>query len=73
MSEQEIVLRVDDLKTQFKVGKKTVQAVNGVTFQLRKGTTLGIVGESGCGKSVTAHSIMQLLPKNGHIVEGSIH
>lgn len=73
MNKQEIVLRIDNLKTQFKVGKKTVQAVNGVSFQLRKGTTLGIVGESGCGKSVTAHSIMQLLPKNGHIVEGSIY
>lgn len=70
--EQDIVLQVENLKTQFKVGRKLVRAVNGVSFQLRKGTTLGIVGESGCGKSVTAHSIMQLLPKNGFIAEGSV-
>lgn len=69
---QNVVLKVENLKTEFKVGKKTVHAVNGVSFELRRGTTLGIVGESGCGKSVTAHSIMQLLPKNGRIAGGSV-
>ena len=72
MQEKEYILRVQDLKTDFKVGRKTVHAVNGVTFDVRRGKTLCIVGESGCGKSVTAHSIMQLLPPNGAIAGGSI-
>lgn len=72
MQENEYILRVQDLKTDFKVGRKTVHAVNGVTFDVRRGKTLCIVGESGCGKSVTAHSIMQLLPPNGMIAGGSI-
>ncbi len=61
MLENDYILRVQDLKTDFKVGRKTVHAVNGVTFDVRRGKTLCIVGESGCGKSVTAHSIVQLL------------
>ena len=70
--EQDIILRVEHLQTKFKVGKRTVNAVNDVSFQLRRGVTLGIVGESGCGKSVTAHSIMQLLPKAGYIAGGEV-
>ncbi|MEI8200469.1 MAG: ABC transporter ATP-binding protein [Eubacteriales bacterium] len=70
--ENDIILRVKDLKTHFKVGKKIVNAVNGVTLELERSKTLGIVGESGCGKSVTAHSIMQLLPKAGYIAGGTI-
>ena len=69
---KDIVLKVDNLQTKFKVGKRIVHAVNDVSFELRAGTTLGIVGESGCGKSVTAHSILQLLPKNGMITNGSV-
>jgi len=72
MTEKEIILRVKDLKTEFAVGKKRVHAVNGVTFDLQRGKTLCIVGESGCGKSQTAHSIMQLLATNGYIAGGSI-
>ena len=72
MQENEIILRVRDLKTDFKVGRRTVHAVNGVSFDVRRGKTLCIVGESGCGKSVTAHSIMQLLPPNGMIAGGSV-
>ena len=72
MLENDYILRVQDLKTDFKVGRKTVHAVNGVTFDVRRGKTLCIVGESGCGKSVTAHSIVQLLPPNGSIAGGSI-
>ena len=68
----DIVLRVTDLKTEFKVGTRIVHAVNGVSFSLRRGKTLGIVGESGCGKSVTAHSIMQLLPRSGQIIGGTV-
>lgn len=68
--EQDIVLSVNDLKTRFKVGKKIVNAVNGVTFDLKRGKTLCIVGESGCGKSVSAHSVLQLLPPAGYIAGG---
>lgn len=67
-----IVLKVKNLQTKFHVGKRIVHAVNGISFDLKKGSTLGIVGESGCGKSVTAHSILQLLPKAGFIKEGEI-
>lgn len=67
-----IVLKVENLQTKFKVGKRIVHAVNDVSFDLKRGTTLGVVGESGCGKSVTAHSIMQLLPKAGYINNGKI-
>ncbi len=70
--EQNIILRVDDLQTAFYVGKRRVNAVNGVSFALKRGETLGIVGESGCGKSATAHSILQLLPKNGKIEGGTV-
>lgn len=72
MSEKDCVLKVNELKTEFKVGKKTVHAVNGVSFELERGKTLCIVGESGCGKSVTAHSILQLLPANGYIADGTV-
>lgn len=72
MSQTDDILRVRDLKTRFKVGRRTVNAVNGVTFTLKCGRTLGIVGESGCGKSVTAHSILQLLPQAGYIDGGEI-
>ena len=69
---KEPLLKVDNLKTHFNTATGIVKAVDGVTFSLDSGQTLGIVGESGCGKSVTSSSIMRLLPKNGHIVEGSI-
>jgi ABC-type dipeptide/oligopeptide/nickel transport system ATPase component len=66
-------LEITDLEVHFRTLDGTVRAVDGVTFDVRSGETLGLVGESGCGKSVTAHSIMRLLPKrmariaNGHI------
>ena len=68
----DIALRVRDLKTFFYTDKRCNKAVNGVSFDIKKGRTLGIVGESGCGKSVTASSIMQLLPRLSRIEEGSI-
>jgi len=71
-SNSNIVLKVTNLQTKFHVGKRIVHAVNDVSFELKYGTTLGIVGESGCGKSVTAHSIMQLLPKAGYIANGVV-
>lgn len=69
---KDVILRVSGLKTRFRVDKKIVNAVNGVDFELRRGKTLCVVGESGCGKSVTAHTIMQLLPKTGYVEEGTV-
>ncbi|SEQ45471.1 peptide/nickel transport system ATP-binding protein [Virgibacillus subterraneus] len=71
MSEQTI-LKVKNLQTQFTSGNKTVNAVNNVSFSLKSKKTLGIVGESGCGKSVTVHSITQLLPPLGKITDGKV-
>jgi len=67
------LLEVKDLKTHFFTREGVVQAVDGVSFDVEKGRTLGIVGESGCGKSVTALSIMGLIPKPpAKIVDGSV-
>src|SRR5687768_13732717 len=67
------ILQVHDLKTHFFTREGVVHAVDGVSFSLEKGKTLGIVGESGCGKSVTALSIMGLILKPpARIVNGSV-
>ena len=66
------VLQVKDQKTQFFTDDGVVQAVDGVSFDLHPGETLGIVGESGCGKSVTALSILRLVQEPGRIVNGQI-
>lgn len=67
------LLEVTDLRTGFETDSGRVVAVDGVNFSVERNKTLGIVGESGCGKSVTALSIMQLLPRPaGHILGGSI-
>ncbi len=69
----EVVLDVQGLVTAFDTDDGRLVAVDGVSFQVHRGRTLGIVGESGCGKSVTAFSIMRLLPQPmGHILAGSI-
>ena len=70
----DIVLEVKDLKTYLFLASGVVKAVDGVSFGIERGKTLGIVGESGSGKSMTASSIMRLLPKNiGKVVEGEIN
>lgn len=69
---EETILKVKGLKTYFYDRKGKVPAVDGVDFTVRKGETLGIVGESGCGKSVTSMSILKLLPPEGKVVEGEI-
>ncbi|MDF2682300.1 MAG: peptide transporter ATP-binding protein [Brevibacillus sp.] len=65
------ILEVEQLRTRFRTDSGVVSVVDGVDFSIRAGETLGVVGESGCGKSVTSLSIMRLLPQNGS-TEGSI-
>src|ERR1043166_3993386 len=74
MSEQNgTILSVNDLKTYFKTEDGLVKAVDGITFELKKGETLGMVGESGSGKSVTNLSVMRLIPEPpGQIAGGTI-
>ena len=66
------LLEVKDLKTYFYTDEGVVKSVDGVSFSVDKGETLGVVGESGCGKSITSISIMQLIGKPGKIVNGEI-
>ena len=70
--EQQAIITVKDLRTYFYSNKRCNKVLNGISFELYKGRTLCIVGESGCGKSVTASSVMQLLPKLSRIESGSI-
>ena len=64
MEQKDIVLDVRKLNTSFVSDGQTIRIVKDVSFQLKRGKTLAIVGESGCGKSVTVHSIVKLLPQN---------
>ena len=66
------VLEVRDLVVRFRYGRTTVHAVNGVSFDLAEGATLGLVGESGCGKSVTSLALMRLLPSGGAVKRGEV-
>jgi peptide/nickel transport system ATP-binding protein len=66
------LLEIEDLHTEIRLRSATVHALDGVSLNVEAGECLGIVGESGCGKTMTALSIMQLLPPGGHITGGSI-
>jgi len=71
--DDDVLLSVEDLETRFYTDGGVVKAVDGVSYDIRRGRTLGVVGESGCGKSVTALSIMRLIPDPpGKIVGGRI-
>ncbi len=66
------LLEVSNLRTYFQVNEGVLKAVDGVSFSIKKQETLGLIGESGCGKSVTAQSIMQIVPPPGRIESGKI-
>nr|WP_317427291.1 ABC transporter ATP-binding protein [uncultured Blautia sp.] len=69
---QEIILSVKDLSVEYKADRGSVHAVSGVSFDIHKGEFFGLAGESGCGKSTIAYSIMKLLKGSADIVRGSI-
>ncbi len=66
------LLEVKGLKTEFRLSQRVVHAVNGISFTVNEGEVMGIVGESGCGKSVTALSIMRLIDLPGRIIAGEV-
>ena len=66
------LLTIRNLQTRFFLDEGTVNALDGVDLEIPRGKTLGVVGESGCGKSVTAFSVLQLVSPPGRIVEGEI-
>lgn len=72
MKNNNMTLKISHLKTQFFTSKGVVPAVDDVSIEIPKGKIIGVVGESGCGKSMTAMSVMQLLRRPGKIVDGSI-
>src|SRR5512146_3072548 len=72
MMQNNTLIEVKNLKTYFFLDEGTVRAIDGVDFRIAQGKTLGVVGESGCGKSVTARSILRIVPRPGRIVEGEI-
>jgi peptide/nickel transport system ATP-binding protein len=72
MKSPDELLRVEDLKTYFYTEDGVVRAVDGVSLKLNRGETLGVVGESGCGKSVTSLTIMRLISNPGRIIEGEV-
>ena len=69
---KDILIEVKDLHVTFDVRAGIVKAVDGVSFDIKRGQTLGVIGESGCGKSMTARAIMQMIPKPGKIPKGEI-
>jgi peptide/nickel transport system ATP-binding protein len=67
-----LLLEVKDLRVSFPLDEGTVRAVEGVNLTMRRGEVLGVVGESGCGKSITAHSVLRIIPPPGRIDSGQI-
>ncbi len=71
-SASDVILEVEDLHAEFRLRHSTVRAVDGISFSVRAGECVGLVGESGCGKSTTGLSIMKLLPEVGHVTSGRV-
>jgi peptide/nickel transport system ATP-binding protein len=69
---KDVLLSVEDLHVRFKTYAGLVHAVNGMTFDVREGEIFGLVGESGCGKSVTGFAVLRMIPPPGEIVQGRI-
>ena len=67
-----VLLEIKDLRVSFPLDEGTVRAVEGVNLTMRRGEVLGVVGESGCGKSITAHSVLRIIPQPGRIDSGQI-
>ncbi|MEO5886264.1 MAG: ABC transporter ATP-binding protein [Anaerolineales bacterium] len=67
-----VLLEIKDLRVSFPLDEGTVRAVEGVNLTIRRGEVLGVVGESGCGKSITAHSVLRIIPTPGRIDAGQI-
>jgi peptide/nickel transport system ATP-binding protein len=72
VAENNLLLEVKDLKTHFFLERGVVKAVDGISYEIEPGQTLGVLGESGCGKSVTAYSVMRLIRSPGRTVSGQI-
>src|SRR4051812_46967630 len=68
----DVLLEIKDLRTHFETSEGIVRAVDGVDLTVRRGRTLCVLGESGCGKSITARSILQIVGRPGRIVGGTI-
>ena len=73
MSKEDIILKIENLKVNFYTYAGVVKAIDGVDLDIRRGECLGLVGETGCGKSVTMRSILRLVPSPGEIVSGKIY
>ena len=72
LAKEELILDVKDIYTYFRTESGVVKALDGVSFDIRKNESVGIVGESGCGKTVTSQSILRILPRNGETVSGEV-
>ncbi len=72
MKQDQLLIAIKNLKTYFFLDEGTVRALDGVDLNIWRGQTIGVVGESGCGKSVTARSILRIVPRPGRIVDGTI-
>ena len=72
MQSEDLLIEIKNLKTYFPLDEGTVKAVDGATFDIRRSETLGVVGESGCGKSMLARSLLRIVDSPGRIVEGEI-
>ncbi len=72
MSDNDVLVEIQDLRVEFELRAGIVRGVDGVSFNINRGETLGVIGESGCGKSITARAILQMIPKPGKIANGQV-